>query len=113
MSIKHLKEYGKMIAENEEIKDRAKEIGFDVEGQIAYGKELGFDFSMEDMQALAEEAGVSEDELSEEQLEQIAGGIATTTIAAGAVLAGLALLVIGGGAVASGFGIGYAAGKGW
>ena len=31
------------------------------------------------MQALAEEAGVSEDELSEEQLKQIAGGALTLT----------------------------------
>ena len=92
MSVEHLKEYGKRLAENEEIRNRAKEIGFNIEGQIAYGKELGFDFNMEDMQALADEAGFSKDELSEEQLELIAGGVLTITaivaaLAASAVLA--------------------------
>jgi predicted ribosomally synthesized peptide with nif11-like leader len=108
MSVEHLKAYGKLIAENEEIKNKAKEIGFDVEGQIAYGKELGFDFSMEDMQALAEEAGVSEDELSEEQLEQIAGGILSAVL--GLTLAStLVGLVLGAGLVGV---VGGAAGVG-
>ena len=106
MSVEHLKEYGEIIAENEEIKNRAKEIGFDVEGQIAYGKELGFDFSMEDMQALAEEAGFSQDELNEEQLEQIAGGLAlvpTLIVAAGIIGFLVASAVAGfGGAAAAG-----------
>ena len=58
-----------------------KEIGLDnVDGWITYSKnELGLEFSKEDMQALAEEVGPM-DELSEEQLEQVAGGVVTSTV---------------------------------
>ncbi len=111
MSVEDLKEFGKKIAENEEIKNRAKEIGLDPKGIIAYGKELGLKFDEEDMKTLSAEADVTEEELSEEELEKIAGGLATTTIlaagaglvAAGAagVVAGLVVAGIAGGAGAA------------
>ncbi len=62
---------------------RAKEIGIaNLDDQIAYAKELGLEFNKDDLQALADEAGITKGELSEEQLEQIAGGCVTLTCAA-------------------------------
>jgi predicted ribosomally synthesized peptide with nif11-like leader len=95
MSIENLKKYGKMCSENEEIRAKAREIGInDIEGQIAYAETLGLEFSGEDFKDLAKEAGLEKkDELSEEDLKKVAGGIVTTTLAlaavGGAVVAGV------------------------
>ena len=73
-----------------------------IEGWMEYSKnELGLEFDQEDMQTLAAEMG-SIDELSEDQLEQVAGGIASSTAAAvvGAV-AGVAGAAAGGAAAAT------------
>jgi predicted ribosomally synthesized peptide with nif11-like leader len=97
MSVENLKKYGKMCAEDEKVRARAKEIGpRDIDGQISYAKTLGLEFSKEDTAALAKEAGLEKhDELSEEDLKKVAGGIITVTAASAA----LALSV--GGAVLS------------
>ena len=117
MSVADLKQYGLMIAEQEEVRQHAKEIGIEhLDGQIAYAKELGLEFSLEDMQALAEEAGVTGDELSEEQLEQIAGGAITLSagVAAIALVAGVGLGVLGTVAVVGlGAGVAAAVSKAW
>jgi predicted ribosomally synthesized peptide with nif11-like leader len=83
MSIEDLKKYGQMCSENEEIRNRAKEIGIEnIAGQMAYAKELGLVFNLEDMEALVKEVGVGQsDELSEEDLEKVAGGFAAATMA--------------------------------
>ena len=80
MSIEDLKKYGQMCAENEEIRNRAKEIGIEnIAGQMAYAKEQGLVFNQEDMEALAKEVGVGQsDEVSEEDLEKVAGGAVNT-----------------------------------
>ncbi len=106
MSVEDLKKYGQMCAENEEVRDKAKEIGMeDVEGQIAHAKSLGLTFSQSDLEALAQEAGVGQsDELSEEDLEKVAGGVVTTTVAAfaacvsAAAAAATATVAVGGAA---------------
>jgi predicted ribosomally synthesized peptide with nif11-like leader len=76
MSIDNLKKFSKLCAEDEDVRARAKEIGINnPEKLIAYaGKELGLDFNHDDMTALANESGTSLDELSEEDLEKVAGG---------------------------------------
>jgi predicted ribosomally synthesized peptide with nif11-like leader len=83
MSAENLKKYGKMCAEDEKVRARAKEIGLqDIDGQIAYAKSLGVEFSKEDMEIMAKEAGIEgKDELSEEDLKKVAGGAVTTTVA--------------------------------
>jgi predicted ribosomally synthesized peptide with nif11-like leader len=84
VSVENLKKYGKMCEENEEVRKKAKEIGLqDVDGHIAYGKSLGLEFSKEDFAALAKEAVLEKkDELSEEDLKKVAGGLFTVTGAA-------------------------------
>jgi predicted ribosomally synthesized peptide with nif11-like leader len=91
MSVENLKKYGKLCEEKEDVRKKAKEIGLqDLDGQIAYGKSLGLEFSKEDFAALAKEAGVEKkDELSEAELKKVAGGVVTTTI--GVALATLAV----------------------
>ncbi|MDR1966347.1 MAG: Nif11-like leader peptide family RiPP precursor [Synergistaceae bacterium] len=92
MSVENLKKYGQLCAEDEKVCKRVKEIGVnDVDGQIAYGKSLGLEFSREDVEALASESGIDgKDELSEEDLKKVAGGIVTTS----AVLGFLALAAV-------------------
>jgi predicted ribosomally synthesized peptide with nif11-like leader len=100
MSVENLKNYGKLCEEKEDVRKKAKEIGLqDIDGQIAYGKSLGLEFSKEDFEALAKEAGIDKkDELSEEDLKKVAGGFFTASLTTALVLAA----VVGGGAAAGG-----------
>jgi predicted ribosomally synthesized peptide with nif11-like leader len=108
MSVADLKRYGQKIQENPEVCERAKAIGVaNLDGQIAYGKELGLTFNKDDLQTLADEAGITKGELSEELLEQIAGGCVSLTALAVGMAAGVLL-----GAAAAGVG-GCAASKTW
>jgi len=103
MSIEAIKEEGKKCREDGEMKKKAEEIGMgDTDALIAYGKEKGFDFSKDDMTALGKETQ-AEGELSEGDLEQVAGGIVTSTAAAvvGAC-AGVGSAVAGGVGAAAG-----------
>ena len=50
MSAETIKQFGQRIAEDEEVRAKAKEIGMtDLDGQTAYAKTLGLEFSIEDM----------------------------------------------------------------
>ena len=82
MSVENLKKYGKLCAEDEKVRSKAKEIGLqDLEGHIAYGKTLGLEFTKEDFEALGKEAGLDKkDELSEEDLKKVAGGGSATLV---------------------------------
>lgn len=93
MSVEDLKKFGKMCEEDSNVRAKAKEIGIDnVDGQIAYAKELGLVFTKQDMETLAKEVGITgKDELSEEDLEKVAGGVVTVTV--GALVGGFAAAV--------------------
>lgn len=100
MSIDALKEFTKAVVTNETYQEKAKKIGLnDIDGLVKFGKELGYEFSLEDLQAYANETGSQKDELSEEDLELVAGGVATTT--ALAVVTGFAAVVSAVGAIGS------------
>ena len=89
MSIEALKDYSKRVMEDPEVKVEAKKLGLgDLAGQIDYAKGLGYSFSMEDIQELAKEVAPAEGELSEEDLESVAGGFITVSAAAAVVGAG-------------------------
>ena len=110
MSVENFKKFGQMCAENEEVRIKAKEIGIsNLDGLMAYSKELGLEFSIDDMKNLADESGIVVDELSEEQLEQVAGGVFTTTVSGVAAAVGA---VVGASAAVAGAGVagGIAAG---
>ncbi|MTI83414.1 MAG: Nif11-like leader peptide family natural product precursor [Firmicutes bacterium] len=88
MSVADLKAFGKKVVENEELKKKAKQVGMDnIEGIIALAKENGFDVSKADFEAAAKDLK-SSDELSEDDLEQVAGGFITVAAAAAVVGAG-------------------------
>jgi|GEM_PF-1300113 len=115
MSVEDLKKFGQLCEKDESVRARAKQIGInDPDGLMAYAaKELDLEFTRDDMMELAREAGVSKDELSEEDLEKIAGGVATVTaVALGgmvlgtAALGGMILSAAALGAVAGGVGVG-------
>ena len=72
---------------------------------IAYGREKGFIFNEQDMQAVGKEILEPSDELSEEELEMVAGGEITLLLS----LVFLALVAAGAGV---GAGVGLAAGAG-
>ena len=92
MSIEALKDYSKRVMEDPEVKVEAKKLGIgDLAGQIDYAKGLGYSFSMEDIQELAKEVAPAEGELSEEDLESVAGGFITVSAAAAVVGAGAAV----------------------
>ena len=97
MSVENFKKFGQKCVDDLDVRKKAKEIGFDdLEGIVAYGKELGLDFSVDDMQAMADELGLSADqELSDEDLEKVAGGIFSATACA---VAGAVGSVVGGSA---------------
>jgi lactobin A/cerein 7B family class IIb bacteriocin len=82
VSVENLKKYGKLCEENEEVRKKAKEIGLrDIEGHIAHGHSQGLEFSKKDFEALAKEAGLDgKNELSEEELKKVAGGVGTLTL---------------------------------
>jgi len=103
MSVEALKEFGKKCLEDGEMKDKVKEIGLKNMGSImSYAKEKGFDFNEDDMKALGKETQ-AEGELSESDLEQVAGGIVTSTAAAVVgIAAGAAGAVAGGVGIAAG-----------
>jgi predicted ribosomally synthesized peptide with nif11-like leader len=92
MSLDALKDFGKKVMEDADLKAKAKKVGMEnVDGIIALAKENGFDISKEDFIAAAKEAQ-SSDELNEDDLEKIAGGVATSTAAAAV---GVAAAVVG------------------
>ena len=110
MSVENFKKFGQFCADDEKIRERVKQIGIEnIDGWIAYSKnELGLEFSKDDMQALAAEIRPT-DELSDEELEQVAGGVVTATMAiAGAVAAVSAVGAVGGVAAVSGVVLGRA-----
>lgn len=108
MSVESLKAFGNKITEDEDLKKKAQDRGLDnVDEMVALAQENGFDVTREDYKKLAEEVKSSE-ELTDDDLEQVAGGLATTLAAGAAVGAAAGGALVAGGAVAA-----ANAGKGW
>ncbi len=85
MSLDKFKAFSQKVLEDQELKKKAKEIGMnDLDGIIALAKENGFDITKEDFEAAAKEFE-SNNELSDEDLEQVAGGVVTVGLALAAV----------------------------
>lgn len=83
MSVEDLKAYGKLCTENEAVMASAKEAGLeDIDGQIAIAAQNGLTFTQADLEALGKEVGSGNAELSEDDLENVAGGFVTALAAA-------------------------------
>ncbi len=121
MSVEDLKEYARRCATEPELRAAARELGAsDIEGHVRHAAGLGLDWTMDDMAAFRKEVLDAEgdfDSLSEEELEQVAGGAVSTTVA---IVAGILATVAGGavvGAAAGGAVVGgtvaATGGSGW
>ena len=117
MSVENLKEYARRCAEDPELRAVARDIGMaDMDEHMRHAEGLGLDWNRNDMVAFRKEV-IDEDEdlvdLTEEELERVAGGSAATTVAVavgvgaavgGGVGAAAAGTAAGGGATAAGDG---------
>ena len=84
-----------------EVRERLEALGADVtcEELIAYGREKGFIFDEQDLDAVGNDILEPSDELSEEELELVAGGttLVVAFIVAGFIVAGVGIgLFVGG-----------------
>ena len=96
MSVENLKEYARRCASEPELAAEAKAIGLeDLEGQMRYAGSLGLEWTEDDLAAFRRDVVGAEGELEDigdEELSTVAGGIMTVTaaIVAGAVAGGVA-----------------------
>ena len=101
--MQNLNRFVQLVGENAEIAQKVQEIGFSDPGAIiACARELGFAFDERDLEDFGSQMLEQSDELSEEELEQVAGGVWPGVVlgvaaagVAGAVLAGVAGVVVG------------------
>ncbi len=110
MSVENLKEYARRCAAEPDLRAKAKEIGLsDMDEHMRYADSLGLDWTMGDLADFRKEVIDSEgglEDLSEQDLEQIAGGAVSVT----AVMVGTAVAAGAGTAVAIGAGTAAAVG---
>lgn len=116
MSVENLKEYARRCANEPELREKAKAIGMtDWEEHVRHAESLGLDWTSADVAAFRKELIDADDDftdLSEEELEQVAGGAFSTTIAVsvgvgvgvGAGVAAAGATAAAGGAAAAGDG---------
>ena len=111
MSVENLKEYARRCATDPELRAAARDIGMaDMDEHMRHAESMGLAWGRGDLVAFQKEiidpdGGIVD--LSEEELEQVAAGLVTTTAMA-AVAVGVGAAV---GAVAGGVVGGVAAGK--
>ncbi len=123
MSVENLKEYARRCAAEPELRTKAKEIGMsDAAEHMRHAESLGLDWTLEDMVAFRKEVIDAEgdlEDLSEQDLEQVAGGAVTATgitvaVAVGAVAVGAGTAaVVGAGSAAAVGGAAAAGDGGW
>ena len=117
MSVENLKEYARRCATEPELLATAKTIGMtDMEEHMRHAGSLGLDWTRDDLAAFRKEVvdGESDDlaDLTEEELERIAGGHATVTLAVSLAVGLAAGAAVGAAAVGGGVGGAAAAGRG-
>ena len=113
MSRENLREYAVRCATEPELRAVARDLGTsNIEGHMQHAASLDLAWTMDDMVAfrkemLDPEGGESPEELSEEEMEQIAGGAVTASV----VAAVAAVAAVGAaGAAATGAAVGVVAG---
>ena len=119
MSVENLKEYARRCAAEPELRARARAIGTeDMEAHQRHAASLGLDWTMDDMLAFRKEVtGVQgeSDMLTEEDLDQVAGGVAMVTGIVVGIVAGIAAGAVVGvvGGAAAGAAVAGSAGSSW
>ena len=88
---KELLSFIKAADENEDMAKRLAELSAGTPDElIAYGKEKGFTFNEQDMQAVIKDIMEPSNEISDDELEMVAGGFVTAFIVVAAVSASVA-----------------------
>ena len=80
MSVEAVKGFIEKIGRDEALAEKVKDAGVDVSEIIALGKENGFEFTAENLKTVHEEMNKSGAELSDEDLEKVAGGFVMATV---------------------------------
>jgi len=93
MSVENVKKFMELVLKDKDLQQELTKAGTDMPKIIALGAKKGLTFTPEDVKTVWEETG---GELSEEQLEKVAGGFVTTTAAlvASAVVSALAAVAV-------------------
>ncbi len=71
MSAAEIERFNKDVRENREMWEEIKNIGNSLEKIVAFAKSKGYEFTVADIEAIAKQS----EELSEEQLDNVAGGL--------------------------------------
>ncbi|MBS7525358.1 Nif11-like leader peptide family RiPP precursor [Fusibacter paucivorans] len=79
--MEELKRFSNDVMESSDMQTEIKEIGNDIEKLIAYANDKGYNFDLEDVKGIKAGAG----ELSEDELDSVAGGVMVAKIAASGV----------------------------
>ena len=99
----------KLAETDESVAKQLEEIGTDaIDDLITYGAEKGFIFTAQDMAEVGKEILAPSDELSDEELEMVAGGTSLLAISVVGIFLGIGAVVAG--SVVVGGGLGAAAG---
>lgn len=77
MSKPDLERFAKDVKKDTKLQEELKKAGTDEKAVIGIAKARGYDFSLEELKAYAEQ---KKGELSEEQLDKVAGGSTTVAV---------------------------------
>ncbi|MBF4692602.1 Nif11-like leader peptide family RiPP precursor [Fusibacter ferrireducens] len=89
MSYGEIERFNQAMREDSEMLDEFKALGTEVGSIIEFANHKGFNFTLKDVQ----EAQAASGELSEDDLENVAGGIVGIAIAQGVTVAGVVFLI--------------------
>ena len=104
MSVENLKEYARRCASEPELLEAAREFGMEnMDGHMEAAERLGLDWDMRDMAAFAKELVDDDafDEMTRQELEQIAGGFVASASAQSSSVSGAMAATAGQGTIAS------------
>lgn len=112
MSLLNLKEYARRCGSDPELRENAKAIGIEnIDEHIRVAADMGLDWTWSDLKAFQKELGDAQEgleDLSEEELEQVAGGAFSVTLVTSLVVGAAVGAAVGG--AAAGASVGAATG---
>lgn len=89
MSCKEIDRFNHAMREDTELLEEFKALGTEVGSIVQFANHKGFDFTLEDVQKAQADSG----ELSEDDLENVAGGIVGIALAQGVTAVGVVFLI--------------------
>ena len=89
MSKDEIKRFNDKIHLDPQLKNELKEMGTDLERVVRFANEKGFEFSMEELQELQKE----DLQMSDEELDHVAGGIVGAIVVEELTVIGLGVVV--------------------